>query len=688
MARSILSASHRAYLAATLSQWGVPFSWLSFAFALTATVCLWLGLRANLEESAKEKFAIQAEFIASRVSHSLSDYQGALRAAAAFAAANPPTQDTWQGYYRNLRLEESLPGLLALAYARAEQGKFTITAVAPFNNLNRALLGNTLPTTVAATASMPPATVGNELNLRILPPVGIEGGTETTHNTLRLAMPVHPLHSEESHSTPTGYVLATLRFDTLIASSTNGLLRDVELSVWDTTTAMPILLFESTRAGQDAVPQGPAMLSKTMPLKFGDGVMALSYSASDHFGLLHEVTKTNVMLVGGVVLSVFLLSSLLALAHSYKNAGLTTPLMSADLHQNESRLYGIIQSAMEAIITVDEQQNIVMFNPMAERTFRCSTADAIGTPLSRFIPERFRDNHGNYIARFGQTGISERQMGRGRALWGLREDGEEFPVEASISQIRDEQGKLYTVLLRDITERQQIEQALQSSHNELAQLSARIQSIREEEKTHIARELHDDLGQRLTALKMDLSMLELLLPPEATAARERTKTMHRLIDTTVSAVRRIAADMRPVMLDDLGLAPAIEWLANDFSIRYRIKTGVHIEHEPVELSNETATVLFRIVQEALTNVARHAQASSVDITVTCDVGAWYVRISDNGQGADPKQIAKPKSFGLIGIRERTRLLGGKMHVFSKPGEGFCLEAIIPRHVEATSEAAS
>ena len=150
-----------------------------------------------------------------------------------------------------------------------------------------------------------------------------------------------------------------------------------------------------------------------------------------------------------------------------------------------------------------------MFNPMAERLFDCPAADALGTSLSRFVPERFRAGHEGHVRQFGVTGVSDRQMGGRRILYGLRATGSEFPFEASISQFGDENGKLYTVMLRDISAQIDAERSLQRSHEELRELSANLLNIREEEKSRIARELHDDLGQQLTALKMDISSLEL-----------------------------------------------------------------------------------------------------------------------------------------------------------------------------------
>jgi PAS domain S-box-containing protein len=397
-------------------------------------------------------------------------------------------------------------------------------------------------------------------------------------------------------------------------------------------------------------------------------------------------TATAALIAALCVLCALTLAAAIVTIATARAAKPAAPEASRD----EARMMGIIRSSMEAIITIDEAQNIVIFNPTAERIFGVTAAEAIGTPIARFIPQRYRDLHARHVALFGATGVSERQMGRQPVLCGLRANGEEFPLEASISQIREDSGKLYTVMLRDVTGRVNAEDALRQSREELRRLSANLQSVREEEKTRIARELHDDLGQQLTALKMDLSALDHALkhgsrpPPVDADAAARLSGMLRAIDSTVASLRRIAADLRPVMLDDLGLVPAIDWLANDFTSRYGIEVARSIEADDDAFTKDAATALFRIVQEALTNVARHAEASVVDLTLHATPQHYVLRIADNGRGAgrhaDPKNSVHPgddKSFGLIGVRERAHMLGGSVQIDTAANEGFALTVTFP-----------
>ncbi|WP_439682508.1 PAS domain S-box protein [Cupriavidus oxalaticus] len=373
----------------------------------------------------------------------------------------------------------------------------------------------------------------------------------------------------------------------------------------------------------------------------------------------------------GLVLGLFLIHQ--------RRFGHLSGAESRRVEESEARLAGIIRSSMEAIITVDSEQRVILFNPMAEKLFAWPAENAIGRPLGDFIPERFRPAHEEHVRRFGVTGVSDREMGRQRALYALRRDGSEFPIEASISQIADRGTRLYTVMLRDITERVRAEEAMRHSREELQHLSDSILATREEEKRRIARELHDDLGQRLSALKMDLAMLGADLKEKRSlqCLLEEVAAMNVVIDETVASVRRIASDLRPALLDELGMLPAIEWLANDCATRYGLT--VTVDGVDADVSEQVAIAMFRIVQEALSNVVRHANATAVHIHVARAQDQLELQVQDNGVGWDKLSANDEprKSLGLLGIRERARLLGGTVAVDSAPGEGFCLAVKIP-----------
>ena len=233
--------------------------------------------------------------------------------------------------------------------------------------------------------------------------------------------------------------------------------------------------------------------------------------------------------------------------------------------------------------------------------------------------------------------------------------------------------------IMDITDRKRDEEALRISREELRRLSAHIQHIREEEKARIARELHDDLGQQLTALKMAVTLVEHKERSRAAPglSRDDLRGMYALIDQLIDSVRRIASDLRPVMLDDLGLIPAIEWLANEFTARYQIRVIRRIDADAITFNRECRIEVFRMVQEALTNVARHSGATEVVLDIVRDDPHCIVRIVDNGRGAVRDPRSGRHSFGLLGMRERAALLGGEIQIRTEPGSGFALTAILP-----------
>ena len=348
------------------------------------------------------------------------------------------------------------------------------------------------------------------------------------------------------------------------------------------------------------------------------------------------------------------------------------------LARSEARLRGILDSAMDAIITTDADQRVILFNDAAETMFGWTRDEALGAPLNSFIPERFRRAHADHVARFGTSGTTSRRMGGSlRVVTGLRRNGEEFPIDASISQV-DETGKrFYTVILRDVTARIEAEAALRRSKEELQELGAAAHMAREQEKSRIARELHDELGQLLTMLQMDVAWCKERNPAGDAAFAAKLDRMESLLKSTIAATRRIAADLRPLMLDDLGLVPSIEWLVENFGQRTGIACELSIGDRDLHLSHEHATAIFRIIQESLTKVANHARATHADITIETEDGALVVRIEDDGVGFATDAPRKPHSFGLFGLRERASLMGGEVSIASAPGEGTRIEVRLP-----------
>jgi PAS domain S-box-containing protein len=349
-----------------------------------------------------------------------------------------------------------------------------------------------------------------------------------------------------------------------------------------------------------------------------------------------------------------------------------------ELRRSEGRLRGILDSAMDSIITVDDSQRVVLFNDAAEAMFGWRRDEAMGRALDEFIPERFRHVHAAHVERFGETRTAARRMGGSlRIVTGLRRNGEEFPIDASISQIEESGRRLYTVILRDITARLASEEALRRSRDELQALGAAAHMTREQEKSRIARELHDELGQLLTMLQMDVAWCKQALARGNEALETRLDRMQALLKSTIGATRRIAADLRPLMLDDLGLVPSLEWLVENFSQRTGIACTLTAGDQELALPKAHASAIFRIVQESLTNIAKHAEASHADIVLERDDDALVVRVADDGVGFSPQAPRTPGSLGLFGLRERASLMGGEASILSAPGEGTTIVVRLP-----------
>jgi len=225
--------------------------------------------------------------------------------------------------------------------------------------------------------------------------------------------------------------------------------------------------------------------------------------------------------------------------------------------------------------------------------------------------------------------------------------------------------------------RRRAEAELKRSQELFRNLSTHLQEVREEERTRIARQIHDDLGQALTALKIDLSWLNNKLASERDIIREKMKSMVALIDETVQTVRTVSEDLRPGILDDFGLPAAIEWQAEEFQKRTGIECITAFYADELDLNKEQSTSLFRIVQESLTNVIRHAAAAKVEIRINEKDGNLILEVQDNGKGISEAAIANSKSFGLIGVKERARSLGGEVTIRGSRNEGTCLTVKMP-----------
>jgi PAS domain S-box-containing protein len=253
--------------------------------------------------------------------------------------------------------------------------------------------------------------------------------------------------------------------------------------------------------------------------------------------------------------------------------------------------------------------------------------------------------------------------------------GAPLSVHLSLNPLRLDSTRAVCLIASDLSETKRAEQELRASSEQLRNLTAHLQSVREEERARISREVHDELGQSLTAVKMDLAWLAGRVPQRDGPMLKRIRSTQQLADSIIQAIRRISTELRPAVLD-LGLAAAVEWQVQEFEARSGIRCKVRLLTRQVLASN-ASTAMFRIFQETLTNVARHAKATRAEVVLQKQRDRLVLLIHDNGRGFDQADPSLSKSLGLLGMRERAAILGGRVNISSAPGKGTTVTAWIP-----------
>ena len=338
----------------------------------------------------------------------------------------------------------------------------------------------------------------------------------------------------------------------------------------------------------------------------------------------------------------------------------------------------IVNHVSEAIISADQSNTIVMANPAAAALFGTSVERMVGSPLRHYIEGPAEDAGAAEPVDYFRAGSGRAgRRATDYTVTGVRIDGERFPIEGSISRA-NAGAPFYTVVMRDVSDRRRVQEKLSRSNDQLRQLSAALQTIREEERTHIARELHDDLGQLLASLRMDLTLLQ---KADGTPG-ESLRLMRGMEDnllTAITSLRRIATNLRPRALDEGGLYFALQGLRDDFIERYAIPTTLLADEAELRLDDAASTAIFRIVQEALTNIARHAAATRVMMNLFRLNSDLLITIRDDGRGIRPEDMEKAESLGLIGMRERVWAMKGEISIGADEPHGTRIDIVLPLH---------
>jgi PAS domain S-box-containing protein len=282
----------------------------------------------------------------------------------------------------------------------------------------------------------------------------------------------------------------------------------------------------------------------------------------------------------------------------------------------------------------------------------------------------------NKLEEYRKSTVEEANLNNGS--WShIKKNGEEIFVEIYAHDIEHINANARLILAMDVTQKVKAEKELQYSHRQLRELSAHLQNIRENERGNISREIHDELGQQLTGLKLDLSWVKKKMKTEDSDVIEKVQEILMLIDMTVQTVRRIATELRPGILDDLGLIAALDWQSHEFEKRSGIKCEFISNINPQDLTSEIATGMFRIYQESLTNIARHSGATKVSTLLSQENGFLKLLIKDNGVGYDVDEATKKGTLGLLGMKERVFMMNGKIEMTSKPGFGSSISILAP-----------
>ena len=378
--------------------------------------------------------------------------------------------------------------------------------------------------------------------------------------------------------------------------------------------------------------------------------------------------KTFILGIGATIFSLSLIIFVLLVNISQRRK------VEKALRESEEKYRDLYDHAPDMYHSINGEGIIIDCNETEASMLGYKKEEIIGRPVMDFWTEESNKLHEQAFPII-KSEIRDREIEREF----VRRDGGTFIASLHVFTETDKNNNFVKTktIARDITVSKRLENELKNSREELRNLSAHLQSVREEERRSVASEIHDELGQVLTTLKLDLSWLKTRLAKESNQLSSNVQSMSDLVDKTIESVQRISSELRPGVLDHLGLPDAIEWLAGEVCGRKGLHYDITIEPEDLELDQNRSIAVFRIFQETMTNIVRHSNATKVDVHLTKGPSTLVLEVRDNGIGIAEEKLLDHKSYGLIGIRERARYLGGDSKILGIPGSGTTVVVNIP-----------
>ncbi|MFH0803167.1 MAG: histidine kinase [bacterium] len=354
-------------------------------------------------------------------------------------------------------------------------------------------------------------------------------------------------------------------------------------------------------------------------------------------------------------------------------------LLRARKHSEESAwLYYALSRNIPAAVFIVQDKKIVYANPLAS-AMKSGAEDSSGSDFFELFLPDFRETLSRCY-----TEVIEGKIGPVTCIAAYMTDGETKLADICMVPISHRRKGAVLGIANDITERINVEKNLLHSQEQLRSLISHQDSVREEERTNIAREIHDEFGQALTYMRLDLMWMKKKVPESMHVIGDKVRELIETVDQTLESVTKIATELRPRILDDLGLLAAIEWQAREFRKHHDIQVEISFKPVDMTIGPPPTTTVFRILQEALTNVARHSKAKLVKINLHKKKGSLIMEVADNGIGCAQSKLEEASSIGLIGIRERIMFLGGTLEITSAEGKGTTIFASIPDEEKGTN----